>query len=504
MNYPKHHITIVKNWNVIESVRVRICLWVLRFGATYKHELITLAMKSVIKCVKFVLSNPRTSHHTKPESLKAMVPHILGNHDSCHRRWCHSKTRLTSEQSEKLRGGSFHAELDNMMETCFNILKRLMPRRSMRLVKTSSKRNARKDDVIMQHFNDVNRPETLDAQSSFCNLSLGLESDDCRLLPHYWNMTTNDTDMVDGGLNNMNTLPLSPPRFEKLHIKTTQVSQVFFDIETTSLSLDCDILQISAQHQDASFNVYILPNKRIEKGAADVTGLSLSHCQLFYKGVSVDSQSQETAVKRFLSWLGTLNGQLILYGHNCKAFDCPRLLKLLKIHGGLDGFTDKVLGFVDTLHLFRGLFPNQGSYRQETLSASLLGSTYEAHNAIEDVKGLAELIEKRSPNLEQHLEFSFTTKFAIDNLDYSLALKDILDTLRPLVSQGALSKTMAKRVAQCGFKRHDLITAFNADQTNGIRALFTEKDTINGKVRVSANKKVIQKVENYFWTQMPC
>jgi len=60
----------------------------------------------------------------------------------------------------------------------------------------------------------------------------------------------------------------------------------------------------------------------------------------------------------------------------------------------------------------------------------------------------------------------------------------------PLVSQGALSKPMAKRVAQCGFKRHDLMTAVNADQSNGIRALFTEKDASSDKVMVSANKRM--------------
>ena len=166
-----------------------------------KNEWSTLAMKYVIKCVKFVLSNPRTRHHTKPESLKAMVPHMLGNNDSCQRIWYNSKTRLTSEQSETLRGGSFHAELDNMMETCFNILKRLMPRRSIRLGKIQCKRNARKDDVIIHNFNDVIRPETLDAESSFLDLGLGLVSDNCRLLPQIdntgiWQLTIQTWSMV--------------------------------------------------------------------------------------------------------------------------------------------------------------------------------------------------------------------------------------------------------------------------------------------------------------------
>jgi len=141
--------------------------------------------------------------------------------------------------------------------------------------------------------------------------------------------------------------------------------------------------------------------------------------------VNCYTKSQETAVKGFRSWLEKINGHLILHGHNCKVFDCPRLLKLLKTHGALDGFTAKVQGFVDTLHLFRRLFPNQGSYRQETISDSLLGSPYEAHNAIKDLKGLAELsyVKQLSPDPESHMEYSFTTQFAIDNFGNSMAVK---------------------------------------------------------------------------------
>lgn len=58
-----------------------------------------------------------------------------------------------------------------------------------------------------------------------------------------------------------------------------------------------------------------------------------------------------------------------------------------------DRFEEEVIGFLDTMKLFRLSFPSQKSYSQQHLSKVLLAEdfTYEAHNALEDVETLKKL-----------------------------------------------------------------------------------------------------------------
>ena len=160
-----------------------------------------------------------------------------------------------------------------------------------------------------------------------------------------------------------------------------------FDLETTSLSRDCDIVQISAMTLDgrSKFDRYILPSKDVAYSASKVTGITMTGGKLFLHGKPVASVCIKEALSSFVNWLSSFGKHIILAGHNVKAFDVKHLLRHAKLHG--ISF-DMLAGFVDTLPLFKHVFPEFSTYSQKHLFQKIIGGTYEAHNSLSDVIAL--------------------------------------------------------------------------------------------------------------------
>ena len=71
-------------------------------------------------------------------------------------------------------------------------------------------------------------------------------------------------------------------------------------------------------------------------------------------------------------------------------------------------------------------------------------------------------------------------------------------SLHALEGTGTVTKSMCQKIAGSGLNLGHLKLAFNRDESNGIRQLFTEK--FNKKARVTASKSVIMKVNTYLAT----
>ena len=71
-------------------------------------------------------------------------------------------------------------------------------------------------------------------------------------------------------------------------------SRIFFDLETTGLGRDADIVQISAVCKDKVYNRYVLPNKNISSGASAATGITYDRLNgvLLHKGQPVPAVTQ--------------------------------------------------------------------------------------------------------------------------------------------------------------------------------------------------------------------
>ncbi|XP_014037997.1 uncharacterized protein [Salmo salar] len=186
---------------------------------------------------------------------------------------------------------------------------------------------------------------------------------------------------------------------------------VFFDLETTGLDTSmCDIIQLSAISGERTFNVYAVPRCNMTHKASSITGFTVRDPQtLLLNGRQVDTIPLREALTSFISFLRSFHKPL-LAAHNARRFDCPVLARALVEFDLKAEFQLAVSGCLDTLPLAREILKGRGlqSFRQENLVRIVVGISYEAHNALEDVRALQRLYGALRPTLEQVLRQSFT------------------------------------------------------------------------------------------------
>ncbi|KAM9528241.1 protein PML-like [Salvelinus alpinus] len=189
---------------------------------------------------------------------------------------------------------------------------------------------------------------------------------------------------------------------------------VFFDLETTGLDTSvCDIIQLSAISGESTFNVYSVPRCNIMEQASSVTGFTVGdHQDLLLHGEPVHTIPLREALTSFISFLSSFHEPL-LAAHNAQRFDCPVLARALREYSLMDEFQKVVSGFLDTLKIGKEMFPStRTGYSQKSLVRVFLEKTYEAHNALEDVKALQELYQKWSPSQELVRRHTFPLQHA--------------------------------------------------------------------------------------------
>ena len=76
--------------------------------------------------------------------------------------------------------------------------------------------------------------------------------------------------------------------------------------------------------------------------------------------------------------------------------------KILKIC-----LTQMLFGFVDTLPLFKSMFPGK-SHSQERLYHDLVSGRYTAHSSLEDVKALLKMLSSTDISRDDMKKFSMT------------------------------------------------------------------------------------------------
>ena len=276
-----------------------------------------------------------------------------------------------------------------------------------------------------------------------------------------------------------------------------QATCCVFDLETTSLYDNCDIVQISAITMDGeySFDKYVLPNADICAAASRVNGMTKKGNSLFSHGKLVPTVSITESLSMFSEWLTNLNDEVVLFGHNIKAFDIKHFLRHVK-ENKMGLYFDKIVGFIDTLPMLKSLYPNETSYSQVNLYQRIVGGEYNAHNSLDDVKALAKLL--RFVNTSEHTlcEFSITSLWAEQYCNFLSEKKRNVDSYNPLLQRKVLSKCMIDKAASSGLTYEHLKIVFVRDGEAGLRSLFSEE--FEGKVRVTKSNKKITSVAQYF------
>ncbi|XP_039663422.1 three prime repair exonuclease 4 isoform X2 [Perca fluviatilis] len=182
----------------------------------------------------------------------------------------------------------------------------------------------------------------------------------------------------------------------------------------------CEIVQLAAVSGSHSLNLYVIPRCRMQRGAARVTGFRVRRQRLYLHRQLVLTNSLREVLVSFIAFLQMLRGPLVI-GHNIRRFDCPLLARALDELDLRAEFESAVSGCVDTLPLAREMLKDRGlqSFRQENLVRELLGVSYKAHDALEDVRALQALFSVLQPTPELICRHRFT----LDTMENKPAVK---------------------------------------------------------------------------------
>ncbi|XP_067026633.1 uncharacterized protein [Acropora muricata] len=287
-----------------------------------------------------------------------------------------------------------------------------------------------------------------DCRANWGGSSKGMESD---LAVEMLNTQKDDTFQVSTSIGDDDSTTMAMMRQQVNH-EVEKWSDV--NHAKKSLATNADIIQLSAAHGQDQFNTYIMPEKEITPGASQVTHLAVVRGRLCLKGKPVDSKSANEGLKSFVEWLKAKEMPVVLFAHNAKSFDCKRIIYSLQKCDLLSSFQSCVEGFVDTLILFKTIRPQRKKYSQESLVSDLLGTSYSAHDSLEDVRALQQLI-----SYQAIMKSSFTLNYAINSTKYCLNKAVNLHSLRPLIASKVISKGMGDKIAG--------LQAFNSTRWEG-------------------------------------
>lgn len=168
--------------------------------------------------------------------------------------------------------------------------------------------------------------------------------------------------------------------------------------------------------------MYATPTRPIPGMSSRIHHITFKDNQMFYRKNPVKHHSIIEVLLRFLDYLDeTKSNNIVLIAHNAN-FDRRFLIDKIFLYNLQNRLNSKVIGFVDTLPMFRRLLPGQETYKQDALIYSFYPQTKtDFHNALTDVIYLKKLFErvalqkiKSEPkyinDFSQSLEYGFLKK----------------------------------------------------------------------------------------------
>ena len=270
-----------------------------------------------------------------------------------------------------------------------------------------------------------------------------------------------------------------------------------FDLETTSLLDSCEIAQISVVTLDEQYvlDTYVLPNGDISSYSSKVTALTKRGSSLFHQGKLVSSVPIREGLVMFSEWLSSLNEEIVLLGHNIKAFDCKHFLRHTK-ECDLESSFQRIVGYIDTLPLFKSLYPENTTYSQQHLYRNIIGGEYDAHNSLADVKALAKILNLPNVTTDVLCSFSMTSSSVEEYCSFLSEKKSNVESFHILLQEKVLSKGMIDKAASNGLKYEHLHRIFIQDGEVGLRSLLAAE--CEGGVRVTKSGKILSSLVAYF------
>ena len=156
-------------------------------------------------------------------------------------------------------------------------------------------------------------------------------------------------------------------------------------------------------------------------------------------------------------------------------------------------FEKKVAGFLDTMSLFR--CRTTPPYKQEKLYERLIGGTYDAHNALADVKALERMIDKISPLSEEKRKHTFNVQYVLAVQEYNKNAAINLVGWNILIEKGIVTKRIAEKAAKSGLRPEHLEFSFESGGEYAIYNVLSQF-TASG-CRVTKDKEISKQLSDY-------
>ena len=150
-------------------------------------------------------------------------------------------------------------------------------------------------------------------------------------------------------------------------------------------------------------------------------------------------------------------------------------------------------GLIDSLPVFKKVNPDQSSYKQEDLVFSLLQTTYGAHNAVEDVMSLRQIVSFTKLSASEITKCSFSPKVVRNSILFNREKGKNIRSLDVLVSSGVCKAATAENIAGSGLNLSHLKIIYNREGEDGLLNTFTVKNS-EGQPRVTNTKRVLETV----------
>ena len=97
--------------------------------------------------------------------------------------------------------------------------------------------------------------------------------------------------------------------------------------------------------------------------------------------VQVNAIPITEALAEFVDWLISLQGEIVLLGHNAKIFDAPHFVRTVIRYEMQEQFS-MLTCFAGSLPLFRKNYPElKDKYKLASLHSHFIGTAFAAHNA---------------------------------------------------------------------------------------------------------------------------
>ncbi|XP_031570272.1 uncharacterized protein LOC116304652 [Actinia tenebrosa] len=420
----------------------------------------------LVKCFSYSVSQNKGNPDKLKNSLLSKVPHAFGKHHLCSELWCRAQNDDNYKHSDLPYGKDLYGEeIKTALARIFDeyctdlVIQKLSPA-------ANSQRNESLNSVIGSKNPKIRYYGG--SESSDFRIACGISQ--ANLGYQYISHTLQSLNIEPGkhiSKEQLKEIETHIPKYTQRPISTkfsynknNICNFIIYDIETNTTGKRAEICQLSAIDQlgSNSFNTYILPSNDIDIYATRVNGLSVRVLNgqriLFKENEPVVSVSLEKAPADFVDFLQqavrniktlgmndiTDNVYTIMIGHN-SLFDAPTLLRQALRLG--DGSMSKC---------------NQASIYQTPFQ-----ETYDAHDALEDVKALRKIVFDSSVNFSNEILVGnvLSVEHVKNDTKYLDHRHELLQTFKGKLyhekeKDYPVTKSMCEKIAMAGLSYQDL------------------------------------------------